>query len=156
MRVDGILWGRRPPSAGGGPVLRRRPALRAGRRQNPPPFRRFVIANGITPRHRLLCCPKPPLQYRLRHPPLPRPYLPPHSLICASIPPASYHFIHRYAHALLLPPFSPASIAPLAVTTTVPATPSLSRLISLACKAPKTPPQDASMQSSRDDKYEPP
>jgi len=28
--------GRRPPSAGGGPVLGRRPARRAGRRQKPP------------------------------------------------------------------------------------------------------------------------
>jgi hypothetical protein len=46
----GILWGRRPPSAGGGPMLRRRPALRAGRRQNiSPSFRRFLIANGISP-----------------------------------------------------------------------------------------------------------
>ena len=34
MRVIGILWGRRPPSAGGGPVLKRRPARRAGRRPN--------------------------------------------------------------------------------------------------------------------------
>gem|GEM_PF-4370311 len=34
MRVGGILWGRRPPSADGGPVLGRRPARRAGRRQN--------------------------------------------------------------------------------------------------------------------------
>ena len=47
MRVGGILWGRRPPSAGGGPVLKRRLALRAGRRQNLSPFRRFLIANGI-------------------------------------------------------------------------------------------------------------
>jgi hypothetical protein len=49
MRVGGILWGRRPPSAGGGPVLRRRPAPVGGW---PPPqhlssFRRFLIANGI-------------------------------------------------------------------------------------------------------------
>jgi hypothetical protein len=36
----GILWGRRPPSAGGGPVLRRRPALRAGRRCEGAPARR--------------------------------------------------------------------------------------------------------------------
>jgi hypothetical protein len=59
MRVGGILWGRRPPSAGGGPLLRRRPALRAGRRPRPlrpegaerpkylSPFRRFLITNGI-------------------------------------------------------------------------------------------------------------
>jgi hypothetical protein len=61
MRVGGILWGRRPPSAGGGPMLRRRPARRAGRRpwplrpegaerpQNISLFRRFLIANGISP-----------------------------------------------------------------------------------------------------------
>jgi hypothetical protein len=77
-------------------------------------------------------------------------------LLTSSIPPASYHFTHRYPHALRPPPLSSASTAPLAVISTIPATPSLSRLISLACKAPKTPPQGASMQSSRDDKYEPP
>jgi hypothetical protein len=44
MRVGGILWGRRPPSAGGGPVLKRRPALRAGRRSK----RKFITGNGIT------------------------------------------------------------------------------------------------------------
>jgi len=33
MRVGGVLWGRRPPKAGGGPMLRRRPApYGAGRR----------------------------------------------------------------------------------------------------------------------------
>jgi hypothetical protein len=50
MGVGGILWGRRPPKAGGGPVPGRRPARRAGRRQNLPPFRKFLIANGITTR----------------------------------------------------------------------------------------------------------
>jgi len=60
MRVGGILWGRRPPSAGGGPVLKRRLALRAGRRQNLSPFRRFLIANGITSPHSLH--PLPPFQ----------------------------------------------------------------------------------------------
>jgi hypothetical protein len=52
MRVGGIVWGRRPPSAGGGPMLRRRPARRAGRRQNFSPFIqmvRFLIANGGWP-----------------------------------------------------------------------------------------------------------
>jgi hypothetical protein len=44
MRVGGIFWGRRPPKAGGGPVLRRRPALRAGRR----PKRKFIMGNGIS------------------------------------------------------------------------------------------------------------
>jgi hypothetical protein len=62
MRVDGILWGRRLPSAGGGPVLRRWPALRAGHRQNPPPFRRFLIANGM----RLPIAPLSPRLLRLR------------------------------------------------------------------------------------------
>jgi hypothetical protein len=38
MRGGGILWGRRPPAAGGGPVLRRRPALRAGRRHEGAPI----------------------------------------------------------------------------------------------------------------------
>jgi len=42
MRVGGILRGRRPPKAGGDPMLRRRPARRAGRRQNLPPFRKFL------------------------------------------------------------------------------------------------------------------
>ena len=41
MRVGGVLWG-------GGPMLRRRPARRAGRRpKHLSPFRRFLIANGI-------------------------------------------------------------------------------------------------------------
>ena len=124
-------------------------------RLTPKPVVQLLVRNLYTqlpptPRHHLPYRPKPPLQYRLRHPPLPGPYFWPHSLICASIPPASYPFTHCYAHALLLPPLSPASIAPLAVTTTIPATPSLSRLISLACKAPKTPPQGASMQSSNE------
>jgi hypothetical protein len=48
MRVGGVLWGRRPPSAGGGPMRRRRPALRAGRRQNLSSFKRFLSANGLT------------------------------------------------------------------------------------------------------------
>ena len=49
MRVGGIWWGRRPPKAGGGPVLRRRPARRAVRRpKHLASFRRFLIANGIS------------------------------------------------------------------------------------------------------------
>jgi hypothetical protein len=40
MRVSGISWGRRLPKAGGGPMLRRRPALRAGRRQNISPIQK--------------------------------------------------------------------------------------------------------------------
>jgi hypothetical protein len=49
MRVGGIVWGRRPPKAGGGPTLERRPARRAGRRpKHLPSFRRFLITNGIS------------------------------------------------------------------------------------------------------------
>jgi hypothetical protein len=48
MRGRWYFLGRRPPKAGGGPVLRRRPARRAGRRpKHLSPFRRFLIANGI-------------------------------------------------------------------------------------------------------------
>ena len=57
----------------------------------PKPVVQLLIRNLYTqlpptPRHHLPYRPKPPLQYRLRHPPLPRPYFWPHSLICASIP----------------------------------------------------------------------
>ena len=54
-----------------------------------------------------------------------------------SIPPPSYHFTHRYAHALRLPPLSPASIALLVSTSTTPVISWLSEHLSLACKAGK-------------------
>ncbi len=101
-----------------------------------------------TPRHRLPYRPKPPLQYRLRHPPLPRPYFWPHSLICASMPSASYHFTHRYAHALLLPPPSSASTATLVSTSMAPAISWLSEPLPPTCKAGKTLLLDASKLSS--------
>jgi hypothetical protein len=55
-----------------------------------------------------------------------------------SKPPASYHFTHRYAHALRPPPLSPASIAPLAVTSPAPALSWLSEHLPPACRAGKT------------------
>jgi hypothetical protein len=42
MRVGGIFWGRRPPSAGGG-----QPAGLAATKTSLSSFRRFLIANGI-------------------------------------------------------------------------------------------------------------
>jgi len=52
MRIGGVLWGRRPPKAGGGPVLGWRPARRAGRRQN-----LSLIASGISLQS-VKACPK--------------------------------------------------------------------------------------------------
>ena len=64
--------------------------------------------------------------------PLPKLCLP-----TSSIPPASYHFTHRYAHALRLPPFSPASIALLVSISTAPAISWLFEHLPLACGAGK-------------------
>jgi 2-isopropylmalate synthase (EC 2.3.3.13) len=55
--------------------------------QEMPNIRVGSEACAITPKAHLPYRQKPPLQYRLRHPPLPRPYFWPHSLISASIPP---------------------------------------------------------------------
>ena len=108
-----------------------------------------------TPRHRLPYRPKLPFRYRLPHPPLLllRPYLWPHSLSCASLP-SLYPHPHttsptaEYAHALRLPPLSPASIAPLVSTSTAPAISCLSDHLPPACKAGKTLLRDAFKLSS--------
>jgi hypothetical protein len=48
MRVGGILWGRRPPSAGGGPVLGRPRGLAAAQKETYiRKFRNLFIINGI-------------------------------------------------------------------------------------------------------------
>jgi len=129
--------------------LRHRPWYLLPITPSPKPVVQLLVRNRhpqflLTPSHRLSYRPKPPLP--TPPPPLsafasasiPMAPLPNLCLPTSSIPPASYHFTHRYAHALCPPPLSPASIAPLAVTSPAPVISWLSEHLLPACKAGET------------------